>query len=272
MGHRVSRDGDYSDRDMGKPNARSKTRRRSAVPPSPPNGPPKNRLLASLKASDLARLLPDLQAIPLTVKHVFQKRGAPIRYVWFPNGGVCSVTAMMKNGAAVEVATVGDEGMLGMSAFFGGTAMPGESMLQVPSQRPDEMTAERLTVGAFRREINRHGALHDCINRYSRGMIALMMQSTACMALHTVQQRCCRWLLMTHDRIRSDEFTLSQEFLAMMLGSTRPTVTLVARGLQQKGLIRYVHARMTILDRSGLEAAACECYATITAEFDRLGL
>ena len=161
--------------------------------------------------------------------------------------------------------------MLGMSAFFGGTAMPGESMLQVPSQRPDEMTAERLTVAAFLREINRHGALHGCINRYSRGMIALMMQSTACMALHTVQQRCCRWLLMTHDRIRSEEFTLSQECLAMMLG-TRPTVTLVARGLQQKGLIRYVHARMTIVDRSGLEAASWEGYAAIKAKFDRLGL
>jgi len=102
--------------------------------------------------------------------------------------------------------------------------------------------------------------------------MALMMQSTACMALHHVHERCCRWLLMTHDRVRSDQFTLSQEFLAMMLGSTRPTVTVVARGLQQAGLIRYTHAKMTILDRPGLEAGSCECYGTIKAEFERLGL
>jgi CRP-like cAMP-binding protein len=102
--------------------------------------------------------------------------------------------------------------------------------------------------------------------------MALMMQSTACMALHTVNERCCRWLLMTHDRVNTDQFTLSHEFLGMMLGSTRPTVTLVARALQRAGLIRYTHARVTILDRKGLEAASCECYASIKTQFDRLGL
>lgn len=170
-----------------------------------------------------------------------------------------------------RLSSVGDEGMLGMSAFSGGTAMLGESMLQVRRRRPDEMTAERMTVAAFRREISRHGALHDCINRYSRGMIALMMQSTACMALHAVQQRCCRWLLMTHDRIRSDAFTLSQDLLAMMLGSTRPTVTVGARGLQQKGHPRCPRPH-DHPDRSGLEAASWEGYAAIKAKFDRLGL
>ena len=198
------------------------------------------------------------------------KRGDPIRYVFFPNGGVCSVTSMMKNGAAVEVATVGDEGMVGIAAFFGGSTMPGESMIQVSDRRG--ASAERMTVEAFRREVDRRGALHDGISRYSRGTMALMMQSTACMALHHVTERCCRWLLMTHDRIRADEFGLSHEFLAMMLGSTRPTVTAVAGILQKAGLIRYIHARMTILDRRGLEAASCECYATIKGEFDRLGL
>jgi CRP-like cAMP-binding protein len=233
---------------------------------------PRNRILASLPAAELTRLMPHLETVALARKQVLLKRGEPITHVYFPDGGMCSVTAMMKNGEAVEVATVGDEGMLGISAFLGGSAMPGETMVQVPSTDPSRMTAGRLRVSAFRHELERRGVLYDRVNRYAQGMIALLMQSTACMALHPVPQRCCRWLLMTHDRIRSNEFHLSQEFLAMMLGATRPTVTLVARSLQQQGLIRYTHAKMTILDRRGLEAASCECYATVKAEFERLGL
>jgi len=235
--------------------------------PPPLEGRPKNRLLAALPAEDFARIAPHLKNVPLNVKAVLLKRGAPIRHVFFPNGGVCSVTAMMKNGMAVEVATVGDEGMIGIAAFFGGQAMPGESMVQVP-----DTSAERMTIESFQRELERRSALYEAINRYSQGSMALMMQSTACMALHHVQERCCRWLLMTHDRVRSDQFILSHEFLAMMLGSTRPTVTLVARSLQRAGLIRYIHAKLTILNRRGLEAMSCECYATIKTEFDRLGL
>jgi CRP-like cAMP-binding protein len=201
------------------------------VRPPPGDARPKNRLLAELPDEDFRRILPQLKTVPLTVRQVLLKRGDPIRYVYFPNGGVCSVTAMMKNGDAVEVATFGDEGMLGISAFFGGHAMPGESMVQV--QVPDS-SAERMTVEAFHRELDRRGALYDAISRYSQGSIALMMQSTACMALHQVHERCCRWLLMTHDRIKADQFSLSHEFLAMMLGSTRPTVTGVARSLQKQ--------------------------------------
>jgi len=231
-----------------------------------------NRLLASLPAAELSRILPTLQAIPISAKQVLLKRGEPMQHVFFPNGGVYSVTAMMKNGSAVEVATVGTEGMLGLTAFLGGTMMPGESMLQVPSGRDEEKTVERMPIDAFRRELQRRGGLHERVERYSQAAIALMMQSTACMGLHRVHERCCRWLLMTHDRIRTDQFTLSQEFLAMMLGCARPTVAVVAGDLQERGLFRYTHARMTILDRAGLEAASCECYATVKAEFDRLGL
>jgi len=157
--------------------------------------------------------------------------------------------------------------LVGIAAFFGGDVMPGETMVQVP-----DTNAERMEVTVLERELERRGALHDAIKRYSQGTMALMMQSTACMALHTVNERCCRWLLMTHDRVNADQFTLSHEFLGMMLGSTRPTVTLVARALQRAGLIRYTHARVTILDRKGLEAASCECYTSIKTQFDRLGL
>jgi CRP-like cAMP-binding protein len=238
-----------------------------AVRPPPVDGRPPNRLLASLPDEDFARIVPHLTTVPLTVKGVLLKRGAPIRHVYFPNGGVCSVTAMMKDGMAVEVATVGDEGMVGIAAFFGGRAMPGESMVQVP-----DTTAVRMPVEQFQRELDRRGAFYDNINRYAQGTIALMMQSTACMALHRVQERCCRWLLMTHDRVRADRFSLTHEFLAMMLGSTRPTVTVVARALQKAGVMRYTHAKVTILDRKKLEEMSCECYETVKTEFDRLGL
>jgi CRP-like cAMP-binding protein len=215
--------------------ALSSVRPPPASRPPPPDGRPKNRLLAVLPDEDFRRILPHLHTVPLAAKQVLLKRGDPIRHVFFPNGGVCSITSMMKNGAAVEVATVGDEGMLGMSAFWGGDVMPGESMLQVPDTRGT--SAERMTVEAFRSETDRHGALHAAISRYAQGTLGLMMQSTACIALHHVNKRCCRWLLMTHDRIRADQFHLSHEFLAMMLASTRPTVTVVARSLQEAGLI-----------------------------------
>ena len=249
-----------------------KPRARSRPPPSVRRtsgaARPKNRLLAALPAAAFRRILPDLVTVPMKVKHVFHKRGDLIRHVYFPNGGVCSVTATMKNGAAVEVATVGDEGMLGVGAFWGDCVMAtGETLCQVA-----DTSLERMTVEAFRREVDRGGPFHEIIGRYSQGALALMMQSTACIALHGLRERCCRWLLMTQDRVRSDQFDLSHEFMSILLGATRPTVSLVAGGLQKEGLIRYKHARITIVDRTELEAASCECYATIRAEFDRLKL
>ena len=231
---------------------------------------PKNRLLATLPAADFQRIRPHLQTVPLAAKQVLLRRDEPIRHVFFPNGGMCSVTALMENGAEVEVATVGDEGMVGISAFFGTEPMPGQSMVQVPAL--NGTTAERLTVEALQREVDRHGALHDTISRYSHGTMTLMMQSIACLAVHHVNQRCCRWLLLTHDRIKADEFQLSHEFLGMMVAATRPTVTLVAGVLQKAGLIRYRRGWITILNRPGLEAASCECYVTVKTAFQRLGL
>jgi CRP-like cAMP-binding protein len=249
--------------------SRKRPSARPSAAGSPLRGRPKNHLLATLPDEDFRRIAPHLKTVPLVAKQVLLKRGDRIRHVFFPNGGVCSVTAMMKNGAAVEVATVGDEGVLGVTAFLGGRAMPGETMVQVAE--PGE-TGERMPLEALQRELDRRGALYGAVSRYSQAMIALMMQSTGCVALHRVQERACRWLLMTHDRVKVDQFGLSHEFLAMMLGSTRPTVTLVARGLQDAGLIRYIHARVTIVNRAGLEAASCECYGTVKAEFNRLGL
>jgi CRP-like cAMP-binding protein len=173
----------------------------------------------------------------------------------------------MQNGSMVEIATVGDEGVVGINALFGDGAIIGETMMQVPDTNAEVMSVER-----FRSELDRKGALFEGVQRYSQAFLSLMMQSAACMALHPVHARCARWLLMTHDRVRRDQFHLSHEFLAMMLGSTRPTVTVVAGTLQKAGLIKYVHGRITILDRQGLEASSCECYPTIKKVFDRLEL
>jgi len=228
---------------------------------------PRNRLLACLPCADFQRLRPHLRTIPSKVKQIFHPANAPVREVFFPNGGVASMTTVMRDGSMVEIATVGDEGFVGISALFGDGRVSGEAMMQVP-----DTSVEVLPVDVFRSELERRGPFFDCVQRYAQGLLSLMMQSTACMALHPVQERCCRWLLMTHDRVRQDEFHLSHEFLAMMLGSTRPTVTAVAGTLQKMRLIKYVHGRITILDRQGLESGSCECYSTVKTHFDRLGL
>jgi Crp-like helix-turn-helix domain len=238
-----------------------------AVRPPPADSRPKNKLLTCLPRADFDRLRPHLKTVPIKVRQILHAVNEPVREVFFLNGGVASMTTVMQNGAMVEIATVGDEGLVGINAFFGGAMLSGETMMQVP-----DTNAEVMSAAAFTRELGRGGAFHECVHRYSQGLLMLIMQSTGCMALHPVQERCCRWLLMTHDRVHQDEFHLSHEFLAMMLGSTRPTVTIVAGTLQKAGLIKYMHGRIRILDRKSLEAASCECYATVRGHFDRLGL
>jgi CRP-like cAMP-binding protein len=233
-----------------------------------PDHRPKNRLLASLPVADYARLQPHLTTVPIRLKQVLHQRGVRIRQVYFPNGGVVSITTKSASGTMVEAATVGDEGMLGIEAFLSDDAYaPGETFMQVP-----DTNAEMLSVEIFRSEIATQGALYTAVARYMQFLIAQMMQCTACNALHPVQQRCARWLLMTHNRMHQQDFTLSHEFLAMMLGVQRPTVSVVAATLQHAGFIEYTHGRVTVLDRAGLESASCECYGIITAQFHRLRL
>jgi CRP-like cAMP-binding protein len=229
---------------------------------------PLNRLLAALPDADFARLSPNLVNIPSKLKQVYHRTGEPVDHVYFPNGGVISITAVLKAGVLVEVTTVGDEGMVGLEAFFGTDALAqADTMMQVA-----DTSVEMLPVGAFAREIATRGALFDLMGRYAQLTLAQMMRSTACNALHNVQERCCRWLLMTHDRVHRDDFHLSHEFIGMMLGVRRQTVTVVAGTLQKAGLISYVHGHIRVENRKGLEAAACECYATIQEQFSRLHL
>jgi CRP-like cAMP-binding protein len=227
---------------------------------------PKNQLLASIPEAAFARLAPDLVTIPLAQRHNFYNAGDRIDHVYFPNGGVVSITTAMADGTMVETATVGKEGMVGIEVLLGPDASsPGNIMLQVP-----DSSVERLSAAALRREVARDVQLAELFGRYSQTVIAQMMQSAACNALHQLHERCARWLLMTHDRMGRDEFELSHEFLASMLGVRRSSVTVVAGGLQAAGVITYRHARLSILDRAGLEEASCECYGLIRDRYQAL--
>jgi CRP-like cAMP-binding protein len=244
----------------------SKKRVSSVRPVRPPDGRPKNQLLAALPTEDFHRLLPHLNTVPLRFKQVLHKGGEPLRAVYFLNGGVASITTRLSEGTVMEAATVGDEGVLGIEAFLGPDATaPGDALMQVP-----DTSAEMLDVDTFRRELAKRRALYHLVGRYAQVLIAQLMQTTACNAKHQVPQRCARKLLMTHDRMHKQDFTLSHEFLAVMLGAQRPTVSVVAAKLQEAGLIRYTHGRVTVLNRKGLERASCECYAIIRSHFDRL--
>ena len=225
---------------------------------------PANRLLAALPHDVFQRIRPDLHTIPTRERLVFQRQGEAVEYVYFLNGGVGSITTAFEDGTMVEAATVGDEGFLGIEAFFGRDPIAtGESLMQVP-----DTDAERMSVAAFQEEIAQHGAFHDLIGQYAQQTTAQLMQSTACNATHNVEERCARWLLQTHDRTHGRDFHLSQEFLGIMLGVRRQSVGLVAGTLQRAGLIRYTHGRVSILDRSALESASCECYHVLRNRFD----
>ncbi len=236
-------------------------RRRTARPANrPPPEPNANLLLAALPSADYARIAPSLNFVPLRLKTLLHQPGEPIEHVYFPGGGFCSMLAVLKDGGMVEVATIGREGMVGVSAVLAGNnPVSSTSMVQGESEVCYRMAAE-----TFRREMNRRGAFYELLTRYGQALVGFIMQSTACNAVHSVEQRLARWLLMARDRMESDEFPLTQEFVAMMLGASRPTVTIVARTLQKAGLMAYHRGHIKILDGNKLEAASCECYRTAT--------
>jgi len=226
---------------------------------------PGNRLLALLPEQELARLLPLMTRVSLTRKQVLHKAGEPIRQIYFPNDGVCSMTTVMSDGRMVEVATIGNEGVVGISAIFGRETANGESLVQVPGT-----DAWMLGIADFRFELEQSSGLALIINRYLQAFLVMLLQSTACNSLHAAEERCARWLLMTRDRVGRDEFPMTQELLAVMLGVRRPTVTLILQKLGQRGLITYSRGRLAVANGPELERVSCECYSTVQHEFNRL--
>ena len=243
--------------------------RSSTSPPArllPDGTPLQNRLLAALPGRDYARILKHLQMNTVVTGRTLQEHGTPVTDVYFPNGGVYSVTNEMRDGALVEVATVGLEGMLGIGVFLGDRAGAGRTFQQVPDGRLPSMT-----VGRFAQE-TKAGPFREVVALYAQANLLQIMQCTACNALHDVKQRCCKWLLQTQDRVGAREFLLKHEFLAIMLGVHRPTVTVVMGTLQHAGLISSRYGRIRVLKRRRLQEASCECYEVIRAHFQRLGL
>jgi CRP-like cAMP-binding protein len=233
-----------------------------------PDGTPlQNQLLAALPAADYERIAPHLRLQSTALGAMLHEHGRRIDDVYFPNGGVFSITTRMRDGALVEVATVGREGMLGVGVFLGDRSGSGPTMQQVPDGR-----LVALAVTSFLRETAIEGIFRELMSSYAQATLLQTMQCTACNALHDVSQRCCRWLLQIHDRVDTDDFQLKQEFLAVMLGVRRPTVTDALRALKGAGLISTRYGRIRVLKRRRLEAASCECYAAIRGHFARLGL
>jgi CRP-like cAMP-binding protein len=223
-----------------------------------------NRLLAALSGDDFNLLSPHLEFVDLVQGAPVFSAGKPASHVWFPHEGVISLVAEDLEGEAVEVATVGREGMTGVAFALGSDTMTNEAMVQVSGY------GSRMAAAPFRSALESSSTLRQTMLRYVLAVITQISQNAACNQLHAINTRCARWLLTTHDRVSGDEFELTQEYLAMMLGVTRPSVSAAAGALQKMGLISYSRGRIIVLDRVGLEEAACECYRIIEDEFSRL--
>jgi CRP-like cAMP-binding protein len=224
----------------------------------------KNRLLAMLPEDDYQALAPHLDLIPTPFGMALFERDKPIEYSYFPLTGEHSILAFMEDGAAVEVGTVGNEGFSTVDLFLGTEIATETTHCQIPG------FALRMPAAKFKQAISGETPLRRIAARYLQAYLSQVSQSVACNRLHALDERFARWVLMSHDRVQGDEFQLTQEYLADMLGVHRPSVSVVARTFQQAGLIKYSRGIMTILDRQGLEEACCECYRVVKKQFERL--
>ncbi|WP_411287585.1 Crp/Fnr family transcriptional regulator [Phenylobacterium sp.] len=223
-----------------------------------------NRLLVSLPAEDYGLISPHLTQVDLERGRLLYDPGDSIDTVYFPHDGVISLMTLMESGAAIESATIGPEGALGLTA----AVSPRQSLSRAIVQTP--LKAARIGAAQLHETWEKSPRLRQLVDRHNEALFGHAIQSVACNALHSVEARFCRWLLTCHDRISSDTLALTQEFLADMLGVQRTTVTAVARSLQEKGVIRYRRGVVDIIDRPGLEALACECYGVIHRTYERL--
>jgi CRP-like cAMP-binding protein len=223
-----------------------------------------NRILSAIPPAEYEQLLPDLQLIPLKIRASLHEPGDPMPYVYFPNTGVISMLTVLENGDAIEIATVGNEGMTDISVFLGFEDSDSRLLAQVPG------SALRMDSVRFREHVDRNTVLRRNLGYYAVSMFTLVAQSAACNRRHPLVERCARWVLMTHDRVDNHEFRITHEFLSEMLGVRRPSVSIALETLQRAGVIAYRRGRLMVLNRAGLEAASCECYGIIRARFDRL--
>jgi len=242
---------------------------RPAEPPAvsdtaPDEAPIRNRLLAALPASELALLTPYLERVSLEQRAQLFAPEQPIAHVYFPDTAVISLVSRLEDGRSVEVGTAGSEGMAGLSLFLAEDTSSFEAFAQIPG------IAHRMDAKEFVRLAATSEALHRMLLRYTQAFLTQVAQTAACNGAHLVEERCARWLLMTSDRVDGDEFALTHEFLAFMLGVRRAGVTVTMRALQDAGIIAYGRGRIGIVDRAALEAVSCACYRVVRDHFERL--
>jgi CRP-like cAMP-binding protein len=230
----------------------------------PSASPRENRILSALPAADFERFSQLLEPVTLEPRQIIYQSGKPILQVYFPTTALISVCRGLEDGRLVEVGSIGREGMAGIRATLNDPGPLETFMTQVPGE------AFRMDAAPLVKAAHADGPLRNILMRYTSALLSQYAQWVACNILHTVEQRCCRWLSMVRDRTGADQFPLTHEFLAQMLGVRRASVTEVARTLQKDGLIRYRRGQMTILDPRGLEGAACECYGDVKRDFARL--
>jgi CRP-like cAMP-binding protein len=224
--------------------------------------PSANRLLAALPKKEYQRLLPELEQVAMPFAEVLYEPGARIRHVYFPNDSIVSLLAEVADRSTLEVGLVGNEGMAGISVFMGVNASPHRAITQGAG------TAMRMKASALRKEAGRAGPLHGLLHRYAHTLLTQVSRGAVCNRFHLVDARLARWLLMSGDRLGTDEFRLTQDFISNMLGVRREGVSKAASLLQKDELINYSRGRIKILDRAGLEAVSCECYSIIKGESD----
>ena len=226
--------------------------------------PRQNHLLAALPAADFERLRPHLTPVPLVLGEALSESGIVLRHVYFPTDSIVSLLYVMADGASAEIAVVGNEGVIGVSLFMGGETTPSRAVVQSAGH------AFRLTGQLLKEEFTRAGAMQHLLLRYTQSLLTQMAQTAVCNRHHSLDQQLCRWLLLSLDRLPSNQLVMTQELIANMLGVRREGVTDAAGKLQKAGLIKYSRGRITVLDRPGLEARTCECYAVVKRESDRL--
>jgi CRP-like cAMP-binding protein len=226
--------------------------------------PVHNHLLAALPAGDRERLLPHLELIPMELGRALYESGGEQGYVYFPTTGIVSLLYVMEDGSSAEIAVVGNEGVVGIALFMGGESTPSRAVVQSGGQ------GYRLRASVLKVEFGRGGELQHLLLRYTQALITQMAQTAVCNRHHSVEQQLCRCLLLSLDRLPSNELTMTQELIANMLGVRREGVTEAAGKLQAAGLIEYSRGKITVLDRPKLETRVCECYAVVKREYGRL--
>jgi CRP-like cAMP-binding protein len=229
-----------------------------------PPSPRQNHLLAALPAKDYDRLLSDLQLVPLPLGWVVYESGGKLSYVYFPTNSIISMLYVMEDGASAEIAVTGYEGLVGIALFMGGETTPSRAVVQSAGY------GYRLRAAVLKREFDQGGKLQHLALRYTQALITQMAQTAVCNRHHSIEQQLCRWLLLSLDRLPSNDLTMTQELIANMLGVRREGVTDAAGHLQKAGLIRYSRGHIVVVDRPKLEARVCECYAVVKKEYDRL--